>query len=79
MKMTKQELINELNDIGTKVDDALSTVSVLEDELKRVQTRLENLPAEPDEIDDDEDGEEDEEEDDIPDDPSGEVEESSSK
>lgn len=51
--MTKADLINELNKLATQVSDSLENAKVLVNELKAMETALENLPDDADDIEDD--------------------------
>ena len=52
--MTKNELINKLSDIQSKLEDLAMDSDRLKDGLNDLLRDVENLPTEPDEITDDE-------------------------
>lgn len=50
--MTKQELIDKIGDIYNALSDAQSNAKALAHELSRIESSLEDLPSEVDEIED---------------------------
>lgn len=53
-KMTKKELLSQILEINGKIDDALSSVKSLSNDLKEMQTLIDDIPDEESEITDDE-------------------------
>ncbi len=55
--MTKQELIDKVNDLSAQLDNLKATIGSAAIEVKEAIRQVDNLPSEVDEIEDDEDDE----------------------
>jgi regulator of replication initiation timing len=55
--MTKQEVVDKINDLSNQLDEIESDVDNLVSNLKRAKRLIEDLPSEVDEFDEDEEKE----------------------